>query len=205
MILQRTFFFVPFILFLLVSAAFMLAFDSITLHLYLNRWHTPAMDIFFQYYTHLGDGLFYAMVCLVAGLLRKYPQALYLSVTGLLTMACVQIGKRVFFAEINRPAAYPAIVDALSFVEGVNIHLHHSFPSGHAASIFALSAALVILWNRKAIHGLLFIFSLTVAYSRVYLSQHFFSDIVAGAAIGVLCALVTYSFLKHKINIHLSP
>jgi len=63
---------------------------------------------------------------------------------------------------------------------------HWSFPSGHAATAAALMAALWCLWPRPvwlyaAAAGL-------VALSRVITGQHYLSDVVAGAAIGVVVA-----------------
>ncbi len=61
---------------------------------------------------------------------------------------------------------------------------HWSFPSGHAATAAALATALWCLWPRPlwfyvAGAGL-------VAVSRVVTGQHYLSDVVAGAAIGVI-------------------
>jgi undecaprenyl-diphosphatase len=61
-----------------------------------------------------------------------------------------------------------------------------SFPSSHAANAFALAAVLGRRW-RSAAPGLLVLAS-AVAISRVYLNRHFVSDILVGAAIGLLCA-----------------
>lgn len=61
---------------------------------------------------------------------------------------------------------------------------HWSFPSGHATTAAALMAALWCLWPRPfwlyvAAAGL-------VVASRVITGQHFLSDVIAGAAIGVV-------------------
>ena len=47
----------------------------------------------------------------------------------------------------------------------------------------------------------LFILALVVAYSRVCLSQHFFEDVIAGAALGFVVAYCTaYIFDKSRFN-----
>jgi undecaprenyl-diphosphatase len=57
-----------------------------------------------------------------------------------------------------------------------------SFPSNHAANIFAL-AALFIAYDRK--RSVLWVsIAALVAYSRVYLGVHYPLDVVAGAALG---------------------
>lgn len=63
-----------------------------------------------------------------------------------------------------------------------------SFPSGHsataAAGAISLSVTYPFLTPAFALGGLIVIFS------RVYLGVHYPSDVVAGAAIGVVCAVL---------------
>jgi undecaprenyl-diphosphatase len=61
-----------------------------------------------------------------------------------------------------------------------------SFPSSHAANAFALAFVLARRYRRAA--ALLVLFAVGVAFSRMYLNRHYASDVVAGAAIGTLCA-----------------
>jgi lipid A 4'-phosphatase len=61
---------------------------------------------------------------------------------------------------------------------------HWSFPSGHAATVAALMTALWCLWPRPL--WLYVAGTALVAASRVITGQHFLSDVVAGAAIGVI-------------------
>jgi len=61
---------------------------------------------------------------------------------------------------------------------------HWSFPSGHAATAAALMTALWCLWPRP-----LWLYvgaAALVAVARVATGQHFLSDVIAGAVIGVL-------------------
>ncbi|HWB47972.1 MAG TPA: phosphatase PAP2 family protein [Stellaceae bacterium] len=70
---------------------------------------------------------------------------------------------------------------------------HWSFPSGHATTAAALATALWCLWPRPvwlyvAAAGL-------IAVSRVVTGQHYLSDVVAGAAIGVVVVRVTAAWM----------
>ncbi len=65
----------------------------------------------------------------------------------------------------------------------------HSFPSGHAARSFliaVLATALAPLW----LAALLWIWAPVVALARVAMGVHYVSDIVAGAMVGILAALI---------------
>ena len=71
-----------------------------------------------------------------------------------------------------------------------------SFPSGHAAVIFAIVIFLVLFLNPKWYYAtLMLILASLVSYSRVYLGQHFYTDIYVGAVIGGLSTLLTYILL----------
>jgi membrane-associated phospholipid phosphatase len=59
-----------------------------------------------------------------------------------------------------------------------------SFPSGHSVTSFALAYVLARTYPRAS--PLFYALAVMVALSRVYLASHFLSDVVAGAAIGLL-------------------
>ena len=73
-----------------------------------------------------------------------------------------------------------------------------SFPSGHSVTAFALAFVLSRAYPRYAF--LFYGLAGLVALSRVYLAKHFPSDVVAGAAIGLLagwivCRLTAFSLV----------
>lgn len=84
----------------------------------------------------------------------------------------------------------------------VNILLKHeasaSFPSGHAAFFFAISA-IVYFYNKKA--GIFFfIISLLMGLSRVFVGIHYPWDIFAGIVVGVFSAWIIDKYLKKVIT-----
>jgi undecaprenyl-diphosphatase len=63
-----------------------------------------------------------------------------------------------------------------------------SFPSDHATGAFAIAMA-VFLWRRRW-GAVLFVLAIALSIGRVFLGVHYLSDVLAGAALGALVALV---------------
>jgi len=75
-----------------------------------------------------------------------------------------------------------------------------SFPSGHAQTAFALAMALTILFPRWGMP--LFIVAGAVGVSRIILTSHYLSDVIAGAGIGILLTLaIKYYFDRKQIKL----
>jgi len=77
-------------------------------------------------------------------------------------------------------------------VEGVTYRFSHSFPSGHTGDVFSVCFALTLLSARPKVGFFLFIPAILVGYSRVFLSQHFLEDILAGSFIAIVCTSVNF-------------
>ena len=69
-----------------------------------------------------------------------------------------------------------------------------SFPSGHSQIAFALATFLT--WRLKKYWWLFFGASLFAGYTRVYVGSHFPSDVLGGAIIGIITALVGIGLIK---------
>ncbi len=67
----------------------------------------------------------------------------------------------------------------------------HSFPSGHAARAF-LIAVLATFLGPDWLAVVLWIWAPLVAVARVAMGVHYLSDILAGALVGILVALIGY-------------
>ena len=171
------------------------------LHLLLCDRHTPLRDIFYRYYTQVGEWVPY-VVC-VGLLFHRYGSALFTTSCVLLSGAVTQILKRI--VDAPRPLTwfamhYPDI--QLPLVDGVHMSRYFSFPSGHTTTFFAFFFALSIIVThsssaRKPIMaGFLQVFFFCCAalggYSRIYLSQHFTADVLGGICIGTLLTAILY-------------
>lgn len=115
----------------------------------------------------------------------------------LVPLASALISRYVFTELIRffyyRPRPF-AVQNISALVESIP---SSSFPSGHAAFFFALSAG-VYSFNKKA--GLwFFAASIVIGLSRVLAGVHYFSDILGGLAVGILSFWLV-SFLYKKVK-----
>jgi undecaprenyl-diphosphatase len=67
-------------------------------------------------------------------------------------------------------------------------HEYASLPSGHSTTAFAAAVAIAALWPRARIP--LLIFAVIIATSRVVITAHFVSDVVAAAFVGSFGAVL---------------
>ena len=61
-----------------------------------------------------------------------------------------------------------------------------SFPSVHTFRAFFISTVLILTFNNLILTLLLSLLSFAVAYSRIYLKKHYYSDIVVALFLGIL-------------------
>jgi membrane-associated phospholipid phosphatase len=123
-------------------------------------------------------------------------KALLILLAYALSGAVTQLLKYGFFDDVNRPffySSYRGLI--LKIVEGVDMHIHNSFPSGHSTAAFSLFICFCFVSKNQFVKFGCFILALFVAFSRVYLSQHFFEDIYAGCIIAVIFASLVYYLL----------
>lgn len=194
---ENQYFLIPYFVFLLAGGVLLLMEEKGNLHLSFIRFHHPAADLFFKYLTYLGDGIIVCVVIFIYLFIRIRNSIILL--TGyLISSITTQILKHTFFDKEPRPAKFfENLGEKIREIPGVTLHHWNSFPSGHAAAAFTLFFCLGLFTRNKALKFFLFIVSLFAAYSRVYLSQHFFSDIYAGSVLGVASSLgVWYYFEK---------
>jgi membrane-associated phospholipid phosphatase len=183
---------------LFASGICLAAFSSKALFFRLNTFHTLYLDIFFQNYTLLGDGVFSIAIFLILLLTDKITLALQVITGYLFSGILSQIIKHIVHAP--RPHAIISNADYPYFIEGVTLSGMNSFPSGHTTSVFALTVLLALNTSDKRISLIYLITAIITGYSRIYLGQHFLADVATGALIGTLSALVVYWYL-HRVKI----
>jgi membrane-associated phospholipid phosphatase len=199
---NNTFFLIPYVITLSAAIIILAFYSKPDIHIWLNSHNSGFCDWLFSYATLLGDGIF--VICIAVVLLfHSLRSSVFLLTAYLSTGLLVQILKRIVFADYQRPVKYFHDTVQLHLVDGVRLLNGHSFPSGHSASAFALFLSLAMISRNRFLQVIYLILACTVAYSRVYLSQHFLVDIVAGSLIGVVGTLALYpAFYRKELKWH---
>ena len=156
----------------------------------INSNHNEIADQFFKYFTHYGDGLMWAPLGIYCFIYRrKYFIAVVAGV--IISSILAQFLKRVVYPDELRPISYLSEIFPVHVVDGVTMRKAHSFPSGHTTTAFAMALIMAYIINRKAWSVILPLLALLAGYSRVYLAQHFPTDIFAGMCIGIVSAILS--------------
>lgn len=141
----------------------------------------------FRMASRLGDGVFW--YTLMAALLLQYQgealhAVLHMIAVGLLGTAIYKFikGKTLRPRPFN---VYPAIKCVGKTLD------QFSFPSGH--TMHATAFSIVVLAYYPGLFWLVVPFAVLVGLSRPILGLHYPSDVVAGAALGALLAVVSLS------------
>ena len=126
-------------------------------------------------------------------------------------LAAIAVRAGFIFLAIGVPALFVTIIkrfigrarpyvwqttDPFSYSPFIWKASYASLPSGHATNAFALAIAIGALWPGMRLP--MWIFAVAIAVSRVVVTAHFPSDVLAGAVIGVMGALAVRSWFAAR-------
>ena len=186
------------ILFFFLGILFLVIYQNINFSIIVNTSHNKFLDQFFKYITFFGDGRFVFLIALILIFAnKKHGKTILISL--IINTVFIQVLKRVVFSNLFRPSFYfKSLIEdgSWNMIDGVELYEKFSFPSGHTASIFCLCMSICIFMKKKYFPLLLVLLAYIVGFSRIYLSQHFLIDVLAGALIGSLIPLLTFKYIE---------
>ncbi|MFB9292286.1 phosphatase PAP2 family protein [Persicitalea jodogahamensis] len=165
----------------------------------LQEDHSPLLDMLMKFVSWFGTrwvAISMAVGTALAFLLMRFRrEALFMMLTMLSSV--VAFGIKVL---VNRPRPTEDLVRIVSKAE------NQSFPSGHTTFYVAFFGFLIfLLFRLRQIPSLIrwtvgsfsLLLILSVPFSRVYLGDHWFTDVVAGFVLGLISlVLLIYGYFR---------
>lgn len=168
-------------------------------HLWLNSLNHPWADQFFRFFTETSNGMM-PVIAIHVLIFIRYSWALAMGLAASVMGLVVQWLKRGVF-DLPRPAAF-FDEGMLRTIDGLDRASQFSFPSGHAATAFCMFLMLAMFARKNWVTYTLLVWALLASFSRVYISQHFIEDTVAGAWIGLATTVAAYHLVVRYADRH---
>jgi membrane-associated phospholipid phosphatase len=183
----------------LIITVFLLIYGKENSFLVINEHNNPEFDYVFEFWTYLGDGIIWVPL-FVYVLFFKRDYLIAVIAALIICTLLTQFLKQVVFWNDFRPIVI--LANKVRTIPGYYINRQHSFPSGHTSTAFTLALLLASIVKRNVWVYVFPLIAFFVGYSRVYLAQHFVTDVLAGIFVGIVSAylalLIHENFRKRK-------
>jgi len=162
---------------------------------FFQSFRNDFLDFFFIFFNEFGDELVFLVVASILWWVVNKHFAYRFMMIFLTSVAVNDTFKNI----VRRPRPY----ELGSVVSVTESTYGYSFPSGHAQNAGAMALVLNERYGtvKKWVRPLLITIVILVMLARVYLGQHYLTDVIAGLAVSIL---VYYAFIylapKVKIN-----
>ena len=148
--------------------------------------HTPCVSTA-RVFSRSGDGILHVLIAAMLSVLHPLPGVI------LPALASTMLLERALYWPLKNGLKRLRPPEKLvGFASIIQASDKFSFPSGHSSAVFALATLLSLCIGGPI--AVLLLWACGVALSRVILGVHFPGDILAGAALGSICALVNASY-----------
>ena len=192
LIRQNIYFFLEFAFLVIAGSVILLSSSKEEVTLWVNARYSSFSDMFFLAVTQMGAAWFCCAFALAILLWKGWRTALKgaLCISG--SILVTGFLKHFIFPGKLRPTLHFEGIAELRLLENVVQLQTETFPSGHTTVAFAMATFLAFIIAKKKYQCFFPIIAALIGYSRIYLSQHFITDVYAGMIIGVVVTTIIY-------------
>lgn len=165
------------------------ALDSAVLLWLQEVVRVPWLDAIFSFFTQLGNaGMLWIILSLI---MLFFPKTRKAGFWALIAMGFGLLCTNVILKHlIVRPRPW-TVLEGLTHL--VVEHDPLSFPSGHTCAAFAAGATWARFCEKWWMKAACLAQAVLMAISRLYVGVHYPTDVLAGAAVGLLCAWLSWA------------
>ncbi len=197
-LIRNIYYYGSILIFMLVGGIILFLYNKADVAIWINTHYNSFLDKCFLCVNYGGTLVFSLLTALIVGFFKGWKTSLKAIACFASAALVVLIVKYFIFPGALRPTLYFEGKYVLRLIEGVVQLETESFPSGHTAAAFSVATFLALLLPKKQWHWLLALAAGSVGYARLYLSQHFITDVYTGMIIGVGITTLVYYFYPEK-------
>lgn len=155
-------------------------YELSVLHAIQDLMKCDFFDMFFSYVTRLGDnGIFWILLAALFICFKKTRKTgITMGVSLILGLVLCNLTLKPLIAR-TRP-----YIEDLSLTLIIPAESDFSFPSGH--TVCSIESAVTIYINNKKLGLAALILAVIIAFSRLYLTVHYPSDVIVGILLGLV-------------------
>ncbi len=162
-------------------------------NLFLQQFSNKFLDCLNLLITQFGDEIFFIGIAIV--LFWCVDKKYGFKLMNVYLLSCVAMASIKSIVKRPRPFENTPVKSIGEKTDG------YSFPSGHSHSVGSLTTQLSMRYKKRSVLISGIALTLAVMISRLYLGQHYISDVLVGCALGVgMAFLLTwlYGFVQSK-------
>lgn len=162
---------------------------------FFQSFRNDFLDLFFQIFNEFGDELVFLIIASILWWVVNKHFAYRFMMIFLSSVAVNDTLKNI--VQRPRPYTHSSVVSITEPTYG------YSFPSGHAQNAGATALVLNERYGKSAkwVRPLLITIVVLVMLARIYLGQHYLSDVLAGLAVSVL-VYMAFIYLAPRVKIN---
>ena len=176
--------------------------------LFLNGFHSDFFDVFFSWtnrvITWVPLYVFFLML-----IIRKFKTKSWLLVIGALLLVIATDQSSVMLknsVQRYRPSHNLEIKEKVHIINNESGG-QFGFVSSHAANLWGISMYMILILElkKKKWIGLLLFWASLVSFGRIYSGVHYPADVLGGAILGLLLAVLMFGLMRYLLSTYFNP
>ena len=159
----------------------------------INGISSPFLDWLMPIISDFGNLIVWFFICAILFLFggEKGKKVAILAILALI-LSSIAVGVLKYVVAEPRPFV---TLENVKLLTDDALGYYTSFPSGHTSGSFAFAVVVGLKYKIKTLRNLrliypLLIFAMLVGFSRIYIGVHYPLDVLVGAIIGIICAII---------------